>query len=483
MSIITSPVLLISIPVMLFIYPLSFYLYYKWLKNSPKEFWLILFANVLLGFGFSTVSTIFVRFLSDDIFHTTDVTKLGIYSSVFFGLITLSGIILSPVCDIKGIKQSLKLGTILIITGLLFMSFINNVFFVTLFGFIPFILGTAILFPVFNVAIKRFTNKENITLGFGIFGITAAVGSTLASELYETLYSFSDSIFPIFGFITVSKLAFLISSIFVAPALVLTSFINTDIKENERLFSSIFFRQFAGKIKKQFLKVLSSNIFWKFILIIAVLTFIRMMFFHFNYTLPKYTFRIFGDQIKANKMMLINSMVIGLLVPFIPAFTRRIRSYKMIMIGTGISAISIFLIFLPPQIWSEITNSQIGKFLFSEILNTSARIPEVTGFLVFLIVFSIGEAIWSPRVSQFIVETAPKGQESTYLGLSAIPFFITKFLLGPVSGLLMNSYVPLDEFKMPYDHYPDRNFLWMWIGIISILTPVGLILFRKLQKN
>ena len=49
---------------------------------------------------------------------------------------------------------------------------------------------------------------------------------------------------------------------------------------------------------------------------------------------------------------------------------------------------------------------------------------------LYLIVFSIGEAFYSPRVYEYAAAIAPPGQEASYGALAYIPFLIGKLLVG-----------------------------------------------------
>ncbi len=101
--------------------------------------------------------------------------------------------------------------------------------------------------------------------------------------------------------------------------------------------------------------------------------------------------------------------------------------------------------------------------------------------LIFMIlVFTIGEAIWSPRLMQFTAEIAPKGREGTYIALAVLPFFVAKFFVGPLSGWLVKTYTPLSEAGKALPHYANHAMVWWWIGGMAVFTPVGLLLFRKL---
>ena len=93
----------------------------------------------------------------------------------------------------------------------------------------------------------------------------------------------------------------------------------------------------------------------------------------------------------------------------------------------------------------------------------------ITLFIIFL---SIGEAMWSPRLYEYSAAIAPKGQEASYMALSYLPFFLAKFFAGALSGLLLSSYVPETGARNP-------QFLWLIIAVTTMITPAGLLVFRR----
>ena len=65
----------------------------------------------------------------------------------------------------------------------------------------------------------------------------------------------------------------------------------------------------------------------------------------------------------------------------------------------------------------------------------------VTTF-VFLLVLTVGELIWSPRLSEYTAAIAPEGQEGTYLGLSMVPYFAAKLVVSALSGNMLMRWCP-----------------------------------------
>jgi dipeptide/tripeptide permease len=102
--------------------------------------------------------------------------------------------------------------------------------------------------------------------------------------------------------------------------------------------------------------------------------------------------------------------------------------------------------------------------------------PAYWPLIVFIFIFTIGEAIWSPRLMQFSAEIAPKGRESTYLSLAVLPSFAAKFVVGPLSGILLAIYAPVDQATQAVLPHPNHAMIWFWVGVMALPTPIGLLL-------
>ena len=76
---------------------------------------------------------------------------------------------------------------------------------------------------------------------------------------------------------------------------------------------------------------------------------------------------------------------------------------------------------------------------------------------------------------QFSAEIAPAGREGTYIALSYLPFFLAKMITGPLSGWLLATYTPEGASV-----YPQQHMIWIWIGSMTVLSPIGLVVFRGL---
>ena len=94
---------------------------------------------------------------------------------------------------------------------------------------------------------------------------------------------------------------------------------------------------------------------------------------------------------------------------------------------------------------------------------------------LYLIVFSIGEAFYSPRVYEYAAAIAPKGQEASYGSLAYLPFLVGKLLVG-TGGWMLAAFCP--------EHGPRHSgTMWLIFALAASVAPIGLIVFRRLHSR
>jgi hypothetical protein len=62
--------------------------------------------------------------------------------------------------------------------------------------------------------------------------------------------------------------------------------------------------------------------------------------------------------------------------------------------------------------------------------------------IVCMVILSVGEVVWSPKLYEYTGAIAPPGQEGTYLGLSMVPWFLAKTVVSSISGHLLLRWCP-----------------------------------------
>jgi len=111
-------------------------------------------------------------------------------------------------------------------------------------------------------------------------------------------------------------------------------------------------------------------------------------------------------------------------VPLATALTRHVNVYRMMVIGSFVSAAPTFLLCVGPN---------LGLL--------------ITCFLV----FSIGEALWSARFLEYASELAPEGRVAQYMGLANVPWLLAKGITGRYPGLMLATYVPANTPRPELD--------------------------------
>jgi hypothetical protein len=182
----------------------------------------------------------------------------------------------------------------------------------------------------------------------------------------------------------------------------------------------------------------------KFAAFIFCLIPVQTLFAHNWLTLPMYVERAYrGTWIGTNFEVAtnFNPILIFVLVPIVTALTQKRKVYNMMIAGTLVMAAPTFLLALGP---SPIT---LGGYL---------------------IIMTIGEAMWQPRFLQYAAEIAPEGRTGAYMGVAQFPWFMTKMITSLYSAWFLQRFCPatgnLDTARM-----------WLIYGCIAICSSVFLI--------
>jgi len=490
--------------VLAFIYLI--YSYVQGLKGSPRELYILFITKVIEYTAYGAMNLSFILFLSADC-KLGDISA-GTYIGIWSMALTLTMIFVGAVVDAIGIKKTLLVGTVFLLFSRIFMPFITNLALVTMLGFLPMAVGIAIMGPVLSVGIKRYTTKANVAMGFALFYTLMNVGWALGAALFDEIRGFFGEYeiyqLPVTGGISTYQIIFLAGFLLTIPTLFLVLVMRDRVRmtedkgvvidppekgeESHGMIQSILSTMKKAGIDtgKILYKVVREKTFWYFIFMLGLLVFVRLVFYHFHYTFPKYGIRVLGEGVKIGNIFgVLNPVMIVFLVPLFGALTKKVSSYKMMMIGTTVSAFSVFLATLPDDFFQFLMGTWVQELIMERWLNVPIlqQHPYFLTLVFFIAIFTVGEALWSPRLMQFTAEIAPKGKEGSYIALSYLPYFASKLLVGPMSGWLVATYT--SETVLNYkgsgvSSFPGHFWVWIWIGGMAIISPIGLVIFHKL---
>ncbi len=189
----------------------------------------------------------------------------------------------------------------------------------------------------------------------------------------------------------------------------------------------------------------------KFTFFITALIPVQTLFTYNWLILPQYINRAYDGFIgeKFELASNFNPLLIFIFVPVVTALTQKKNIYSMMIIGTFTMAAPAFFLALGTNIWT------LGAYL---------------------IVMTVGEALWQPRFLQYAAEIAPEGRTGEYMGVAQLPWFLTKMLVPLYSGFMIDKYVPAEGAK-------DPEGMWLIFGVIAILSSIFLVMGRKWVGN
>ncbi|MBI5542958.1 MAG: MFS transporter, partial [Deltaproteobacteria bacterium] len=185
----------------------------------------------------------------------------------------------------------------------------------------------------------------------------------------------------------------------------------------------------------------------RFFFFIFALIPVQTLFTYNWLVLPQYISRAFDGwigeyfEIASNA----NPILIFVLVPVITALTYKKPIYTMMIIGTTVMGASAFVLALGP---------------------TPATL------VLYIVLMTVGEALWQPRFLQYATEIAPEGRAGLYQGVAQLPWFLTKFLVPLLySGEMVERYCPATGPK-------NTETMWLIFGLIAISSAVMLVVAK-----
>ena len=193
----------------------------------------------------------------------------------------------------------------------------------------------------------------------------------------------------------------------------------------------------------------------RFMFFIFILIPVQTLFAHNWLTLPVYYKRAFTGVVSDNFEFFtnFNPLLIFILTPMVAALTVKKDTYKMMIYGTFVMAFPTFILALGPSIYTV---------------------------FAYLILMTIGEAMWQPRFLQWVAEIAPKGMTGIYMGIGQFPWFLTKVVTSLYSGWFLMHYAPegVDPSQM------NTETMWLIYGCIAMVSSIGLFFARDwMQKG
>jgi MFS family permease len=440
---------------------------FKNLIHAPRALWGINLSYLLEGltyFGVLGLLTIyFNRYIGlNDI-------EAGHMVGILTAGITLSMLFLGGTVDWIGVRKALLISLIFMLFGRVFLALAPSLgisglwassHWIAMLGILGIVLGYGIYQPACYTAIKQFTTGKTAAMGYAMLYAIMNLGGFLPGLIsppirrrYEII-----GVYWVFVALTVAGIlvvAIILSKKTVNMALANASKDKTDAEKNED--------DEMNKMSKKEKMIYYFKNFpirdSRFMFFIFVLIPVQTLFAHNWLTLPLYFSRAFTGLVSDNFEFFVNfnPLLIFILAPMVAALTAKKDTYKIMILGTFVMAAPTFLLTLGPNLYT------------------------VFGYLI---IMTIGEAMWQPRFLQWVAEIAPKNMTGIYMGIGQFPWFLTKIITALYSGWFLMRYCP--EGVAP--EMMNTESMWLIYGFIAIISPITLILAKGwmgkgLEKN
>lgn len=398
------------------------------LARSGSAYWLVNLVNFTDGIAYFGILNLLVLYFSQDL-HIPD-KYASVFVSVMTGLVALfmvpGGAVSDRIGTRNAISVSLALGTLG--RGGLWLCAQVPTFAVTpcvLASLLVMAASTGILQPALYAGVKETTQKRLASMGFSLLYAIMNLGivaESLVSPFVRTESGLNWGIRGVLGCMAGITLLQLLVHLLTYPR-------NSQLEGEKEAKTAVNYGELlAGR----------------FLFFIFILLPVRTLFAHQWLTIPDYIFRCFPKEVadRYEWFTALNPFVVMIGVPVLCHLTARIHVLRMMIIGTGVSAAATFLLALPPN---------------------------PNNLIAYVIIFSIGEALWASRFLEYIAELAPPGQVGAYMGVANLPWFVAKVTTGFYSGALLAHFLPKGGTMHP-------ETMWTIYGFIACISPIGLLL-------
>lgn len=409
----------------------------KTVKTLPKTFWAANTLELFERWAYYGLFNLLALYLTNSTetgaLGFTQVEKgmiMGIVNAILYFLPIITG----SVADKFGYKKVLIIAFVILSSGYYVMGVVTSFASVFL-AFLYVAVGAALFKPIISATIAKTTNESNSSIGFGIFymivNIGGLVGPFTASYLREIHWNY----------------IFLMSSGAILLNLVIVIFF---FKEPVRDRNSESLAKSLGTVFKNIFTVLHD---FKFVTFLLIIVGAWTVYWQYFYSLP-----VFIEQ------WVDTAPLYNAIYSVWPGFAKAIGTSDGLILTEKIIAMDAFFIVAFQVIISYVVMKlrPLSAMTLGILINSLGLVLMVLTRNPFfalssIIIFSIGEMTFSPKILEYIGRIAPKDKAALYMGTQFLPIALGNFFGGFISG---GVYLSLsDKYEMIKRMLPELSSL------------------------
>jgi POT family proton-dependent oligopeptide transporter len=388
-----------------------------YVSGFSRPFWAANISELFERIAFYGMTPVLVPYLTQvrGFDQSTAIRVSGNLGFAVYGLPIFSGVL----ADWLGYRRAMLLAYVLLSCGYLGVraspSFQAVVAALTLVA-----LGASIIKPAITGTVQRKCSEERRPVGFSIYYTLVNIGGFLGPNISGAVVAAAGLawVFPTSA-----------GAIVVAIGLVLLLY------RDDRDASGTVKRP-LGKLLQDFFGILTTPRLMTLFLLVAGFW---SLFFQFYGAFTLYLTKDLGaSQQRANFIISLDAALIIACQVIVGYLTRNWTTARAVWIATFIGAAGFAVIGLSPSLWLAAAG---------------------------VVVFSIGEMIYSAHFYKYLGNLAPPGQEAMYLGFAFLPIALGSLISGWIGGPIAN--VARDQL-----HHPEKMF-WGF-GAVGLVAAVGL---------
>lgn len=450
------------------------------LKGAPREVGFTFGLKFLSVTAYKILNITLVLWLANDMGLSKE-SALALIAgwSIVMSLMTL---VAGSITDALGLRRTLLIGVAFCVLTRLVMVFSSEPWVALVCGLFPLAIGEALCTPVLVAALRRYTPASQRSVAFSLFYALMNLGFMVAYFIFdgvrESLQTGGGVRLPLMdGRLSDYRVLLLVSFAIECLMFPLILLLRRGEEESEVKTEP---RSVAGSVAHAGREVVSLFAglvkqagFYRLMVFLFMIGFLKVVFNVMDYVLPPFALQELGPEARVGRFNAINGILILLLAPLVGVMTRKYSAYSMVILGGFITAFSFVFLVVPPSVFQGAANGWLGKVIGTGYMELKGAVhPYYIMIVLWQVLFSVGEAFYSPRVYEYAASIAPKGQEASYASLSYVPLLIGKLITGAAFGGLLAKYCPEEGPR-------DPGMMWLIIGLLVLVAPVGLLIFRK----
>jgi POT family proton-dependent oligopeptide transporter len=426
------------------------------LFRASRALWGINVSYLLEGLTYFGVVGLLAIFFNDYI--GLDDISAGQMVGFLTAGITLGMLLLGATVDVIGARRALLLSLALMLIGRVLLTVSpgldtkglwSSSHLLAMGGLLGIVAGYGIYQPACYAAVRKYTTAKNAAMAYAMLYALMNLGGFLPGLLSPPIRKEFGITGVFWVYVALTLAGILVIAILLTRKAMAQAETEAAADRNEEPEEKRGAKEQLAYYLKNF-PVRDS----RFMFFIFVLIPVQTLFAHNWLTLPQYCNRAFTGLVSDNYEFFVNfsPLLIFVLTPVVTALTAKKDTYMMMIAGTFVMAAPAFILALGPSL------------------------PTLFGYLILM---TIGEAMWSARFLQWVAEIAPKGMTGIYMGIGQFPWFLTKVVTSLYSGWFLMKYCPAG---VPPEQ-THTEMMWFVYGLIAIMSPLGLVLARKWMKK